>query len=122
MISFDQILVSAVSYARNMELIADGKKLVLNGYIYTEHSRSGSSIHWRCVKRGRPNYCSCRLRTNIDHTNPIVDVTKHTHAGDATAVEVTKARLWMKENANRGKPAQIFAQAVRGLSAHARGR
>ena len=105
-----------------MELIADRKKLCLDGYIYTEHSRSGSSIHWRCVKRGHPNYCSCRLRTNIDYSNPQVDVTKHTHAGDVTFVEVAKARLWMKENANRGKPAAVFAQAVRGLSAHARGR
>ena len=118
---FFQVLV-LFSFGKVMELLANNKKLALEGFLYTQHSKSGTSVHWRCVKRGAPNHCPCTLTTNIDFTFPSVDITKHTHAGDATAIEVTKARLAMRENANRGKPAQVFSQAVGGLSPQARGR
>ena len=103
-----------------MELLDNNKKLCLDGYIYTKHSESGSSIHWRCTKRSSM-HCPCHLKTNIDFTNPVVDVTKHTHAGDVNGVKVLKARLLMKQHANQGKPSQVFAHGVRGLDAHARG-
>ena len=103
-----------------MELLDNNKKLCLDGYIYTKHSESGSSIHWRCTKRSSM-HCPCHLKTNIDFTNPVVDVTKHMHAGDVNGVKVLKARLRMKQHANQGKPSQVFAHGVRGLDAHARG-
>ena len=46
-------------------------------------------------------HCPCRLKTNIDFTNPVVDVTKHTHAGDVNGVKVLKARLTFAYEATR---------------------
>ena len=52
----------------------------------------------------------------------MVNIINHTHAGDATEVAVLKARLQMKEGANQGNPAYVYANAVALLDVNARAR
>ena len=58
-----------------------GHKLHAEGYLYTNESKAGQRIHWRCIKRKE---CKGRMTTLVDyHETPIgIMKNEHSHEGD----------------------------------------
>ena len=101
-----------------MEIISTkrgGKKLCLDGYIYTikNIAKSKDEVSWRCVKCDCAMKCSAMLKTNKEYTGARL-VKEHSHPADETGVSVEKCRHSMKSSASTAndKPNQILTFAA----------
>ena len=101
-----------------MEIISTkrgGKKLCLDGYMYTikNIAKSKDEVSWRCVKRDCAMKCSAMLKTNKEYTGARL-VKEHSHPADETGVSVEKCRHSMKSSASTAndKPNQILTFAA----------
>ena len=101
-----------------MEIISTkrgGKKLCLDGYMYTikNIAKSKDEVSWRCVKRDCAMKCSAMLKTNKEYTGARL-VKEQSHPADETGVSVEKCRHSMKSSASTAndKPNQILTFAA----------
>jgi len=93
------------------------EKLAFKNFMYVVHKECSNFIRWKCCKKNS-HKCPCILKTSLDKKHLITIDHEHNHLSCQNEIDAAKIKMQIKTQAKVSKstPAQLFSEAVTGLS------
>ncbi|KAF0700352.1 BED-type domain-containing protein, partial [Aphis craccivora] len=93
------------------------EKLAFKNFMYVVHKECLNFIRWKCCKKNS-HKCPCILKTSLDKKHLIKIDHEHNHLSCQNEIDAAKIKMQIKTQAKVSKstPAQLFSEAVTGLS------